>query len=113
MPIPSDQLKADLKGIDNLVEEGTITQEKADVWKSRIISKFEKDAIPPEPEKSREMPGDLAHLPGRMVGGLISAVKKMPNIGANVIELDRQMSQGYGKKRDPDELLKDAGKFNK
>ena len=64
------------------------------------------------------MPGDLAHIPGRLVGSLINAVKKMPNIGENVMRMDREMNQSTtnpGKavrRKSPDEMLKDLpGQF--
>jgi hypothetical protein len=111
MPSPTEQLKADIAEIETLVTEGIIDKGKAEDWKKRLVAKFEVNAIPTEPKK--DMPGDLAHIPGRLVGGLINAVKKMPNIGENVMRMDREMNQSTTnsgrsvRRKEPDELLKD------
>ncbi len=108
---PTEQLKADIAEIETLVTEGIIDKGKAEEWKKRLVSKFEVDAIPSETKK--QMPGDLAHIPGRLVGSLINAVKKMPNIGENVMRMDREMNQSTAdsgkpiRRKSPDEVLKD------
>jgi len=62
----------ELKSVDTLVADGVIDQLRGAEWKARIIAKFEGETIPEI--KQKEMPGDIAHLPGRLVGGIIQAL---------------------------------------
>jgi len=79
-----EKLTAELKSVDTLVADGVISKEKGDEWKARIIAEFEGTEIPQE--KKKEMPGDIAHLPGRMIGG---AIKILGNInGARCAGVD-------------------------
>jgi hypothetical protein len=71
----TEPLVAELKSVDTLVADGIITPEKGAEWKSRIIAKFEGDVIPDINRK--EIPGDIAHLPGRLVGGIIQALSNI------------------------------------
>ena len=68
----TERLVKELKSVDTLVDEGTISKERGDVWKERLIAEFEGKEIPAV--KQKEMPGDLAHLPGRLVGGVIGVL---------------------------------------
>jgi hypothetical protein len=68
----TEQLVKEIRSVDTLCKDGIITQEKCEVWKAKILADFENASFPQETKK--EMPGDLAHLPGRLVGGIIGAL---------------------------------------
>ena len=68
----TERLVRELKSVDTLVAEGTITQERGLVWKERLIAEFEGKEIPAAEQKG--MPNDIAHLPGRLVGGVIGVL---------------------------------------
>ena len=86
-------LKAKIAEVDELVKSNTITEERGKVWKSRIVDEFEQSAIPTEVEK--KMPGDLSHLPGRMIMGAIDVAKAVARgSGATYEQLSKQYEQG-------------------
>ena len=110
----TDELKAQLASVDTLVTDGIIDKKKGDAWKERIIAEFEGTAIPPEKPKPEST--DLAHLPGRMVGGFVSLLGAIARgSGATYEGLSKR--EGYmnqdgserkqTKRRSPDEMMDD------
>ena len=90
--INTEGLKKQIDDIDALVASGVITPEKGDTWKARVISEFEATEIPKE--RRKELPNDLAHLPGRMVGGFVDVMAAFTKgCGATYEGLSKQ--EGY------------------
>ncbi len=105
-----EELRNQIKEIDELKASGAITEEKAQMWKDRIVAKFELEYIPKEPEK--ELPNDLAHLPGRLVGKMIKGLGNMgermaQNSADRIAQIERDRTIGSagksGKKKDKKE----------
>lgn len=89
-------LLAELKSVDDLVLTGVIDQIKGAEWKARIIAEFESKQIPET--KRKEMPGDLAHLPGRMIGGVVGILgninsARCAGVAPEQIESDKSKSR--------------------
>jgi hypothetical protein len=66
----TEKLIKELSDIDSLIEKKILTEARGEQLKESIIKTFEKDSTP----QSKELPNDLAHLPGRMVGGVFKAL---------------------------------------
>lgn len=74
------QLREELASVNTLVLDGVITVERGEVWKNRIIQMYEESQYPPmqtPPPKPNKIPDDVAHIPGRMVAGIIGALKQI------------------------------------
>ena len=84
-----EELKTKLAEIDNLVEAKTITLERAEKWKKRVIWDFEDHELPAEPQST-----DLKHMPGRMVAGIIKGFGALAQNSGNrmgqLIEEDKK-----------------------
>ena len=65
-----DTLMAKVADIDKMLTDGLITKEKADDWKQRLIRTYEDSEIP-----ERLLPNDIAHLPGRLIEGIVQTGK--------------------------------------
>lgn len=88
----TEKLKNDLKEVQSLVDAGVISSEDGLLWKERLVSEFKATNIPAE--RNRELPNDLAHLPGRLVGGFIEALGAIARgSGATYEGLSKQ--EGY------------------
>ena len=97
LPITTDidKLKYKLESIDDLVKSNTITQKRADEWKSRVLDQFEQQTIPAPIEK--KLPNDVSHLPGRIIMGGVDALKAIARgSGATYEGLSRH--EGYDPK---------------
>ena len=93
-----DELKLKLTEIDELVQSSTITEERGQLWKARIIDEFERSAIPSAVEK--KLPNDLSHLPGRIIAGAIDVMKAIAKgSGATYEGLSKQYERGNSKNR--------------
>ena len=73
MHMDASKLKTDLAAINSLIDSGAVTKERGEEWKKSILDKFEKENFP----KDATMPNDLAHVPGRLVGSVIGALKQI------------------------------------
>ena len=88
----SEELLKRLAAVDELVKQNVFSKERGDVWKNRIIDEFEATVIPAPIEK--KLPGDLSHLPGRIVQGGIEVAKAIAKgSGATYEGLSRR--EGY------------------
>jgi len=65
----TEKLIKELSDIDSLIEKKIITEARGEQLKENIIKTFE--SVSPT---SKELPNDIAHLPGRMVWGVIKAL---------------------------------------
>ena len=96
-----EQLKEKIESIDALVKSGALTKERAQTWKDRVIAEFENTNIPQEQAPRREMPNDLAHLPGRLVGKMIAGLGNMSermaqNTADRIAQIERDRTGGSG-----------------
>lgn len=88
----TDTLKKKLAAIDDLLKANLITRDRATDWKARVVDEFEQSDIPAVIEK--KLPNDLSHLPGRMIGGAVNAMKAIARgSGATYEALSKQ--EGY------------------
>lgn len=67
----TEALRKELLIVDSLVKDGIISEEEGKEIKTDLIKVY-RTGISTTPRK--EMPNDIAHLPGRLVGGVIKAL---------------------------------------
>lgn len=84
-----EELKREIKSIDTLHKDGIIDEAKAKRWKQKVVDEFESVAIPKD--KPKELPNDLAHFPGRLVGGMINALGAIAkNSGDRIAQIEEE-----------------------
>ena len=66
----TDGLRKELLVIDSLVKDNIIPEEEGKLLKQDLIKKYRTEFVS-SPKK--ELPNDIAHIPGRLVGGIIKA----------------------------------------
>ena len=111
----TDKLKKKLSAIDDLLKANLITHDRATDWKARVVDEFEQSDIPAVIEK--KLPNDLSHLPGRMIGGAVNAMKAIARGSGATYEAlskqegydpqtgDRVQQSGKRRAKDPNEML--------
>ena len=111
----TDKLKKKLSAIDDLLKANLITRDRATDWKARVVDEFEQSDIPAVIEK--KLPNDLSHLPGRMIGGAVNAMKAIARGSGATYEAlskqegydpqtgDRVQQSGKRRAKDPNEML--------
>ena len=92
------ELKIKLKEVDDLVTDKILSAEEAETWRENLIAEFKQVNQPQAPKK--EMPKDLAHLPGRLVGKMIEGLGNMgknmaQNTADRIGEIERARNQPY------------------
>ena len=100
-----DQLKKDLAEIDEFVKSGAITEERGKAWKDRIINDFEKIHISQDLKPGVTQQNDLAHLPGRLFGGIIGALGHIN--GARCAGVDESQQNNNKRAQSPQEMMDD------
>ena len=70
------ELKEELASIETLILDGIITPQRGEAWKEKILKQYEGEKFPnAQPTSQNRLPNDVAHIPGRMVAGIFSAIK--------------------------------------
>ena len=64
----TDGLRKELLVVDSLVKDNIIPEEEGKLLKQDLIKKYRTEFVS-SPKK--ELPNDIAHIPGRLVGGII------------------------------------------
>lgn len=96
-------LRRELKSIETLALDGIISKEKAERLKDNVISRFVGDYSPSE--EPVVVQNDLAHLPGRLVGGIIDFCKSIN--GARCAGVDPSQQGTNARARSPKEMMDD------
>lgn len=90
--------------VDVLLEKNLITSDKADDIKQRLVRSYEESEIP-----ERRLPNDMAHLPGRMIEGMINLGKAIvKGSGETYRHLEEQERKADKKGKNVIELYKDS-----
>jgi hypothetical protein len=102
-------LTDELAAIDAMVP-ASITKEKAEEWKARIVRQFE--LAQNLSDKPREQV-DLKYLPGRLVGGMIEVIGTIArNSGSRIAQIEEEearKNKASGRRPlSPDEMLEDV-----
>ena len=92
------ELKIKLKEVDDLVNDKILSAEEAETWRANLIAEFKQANQPQAPKK--EMPKDLAHLPGRLVGKMVERLGNMgksmaQNTADRIGEIERTRNQPH------------------
>jgi len=92
-----EELQKEIKSIDTLLKDGIIDEKRAKQWKQKVVDEFEAVAIPKD--RPKEMPNDLAHFPGRFVGGMINALGAIAkNSGDRIAQIEEEDKKKKTKK---------------
>lgn len=90
----TEALRKELLIVDSLVKDNIISEDDGNGMKADLIKKYKTEFMA-TPRK--EMPNDIAHLPGRMIGGVIKA---LGNINAErCAGVAPEQQRGTSKKR--------------
>jgi hypothetical protein len=84
-----EELQREIKSIDILLKDGIINEERAKQWKQKVVDEFEAVALPKD--RPKELPNDIAHFPGRLVGGMIGVLGKIAqNSGNRIAQIEEE-----------------------
>ena len=89
-----ETLIAKVSDIDGMLAKGLITKEKADDWKARLVRTFEDSEIP-----ERLLPNDIAHLPGRLIEGIVLTGKAFVRASGKTYQALEEQEQQNNKAR--------------